>query len=149
MGFSVSGATVILFLGIFISFGVAYSAANNGFEQVNDALEDSTDDELTRQNTAISVGNASVETVGGRRYLNVTVKNTGSTTLSVDDTDILIDGNYTNLTSEKMNALEVDGNDETDLWLPGETFHFNVSVDDRPSRVKVVTGPGVADSEVV
>ncbi|MFC4448365.1 fla cluster protein FlaF [Halorussus aquaticus] len=148
MGFSVSGATVILFLGIFISFGVAYSAANDGFERVNGAFEDNSEDELTRQNTAIGIGNASVATQAGQSYLNLTVNNTGSSTLSVNDTDILIDGTYTNHTSDNMVRLEVGDDTETDLWLPGETLHANVSVNN-PDRVKVVTGPGVSDSEEV
>lgn len=148
MGFSVSGATVILFLGIFISFGVAYSAANDGFERVNGAYEENTEDELTRQNTAVGIGTASVANWGGQAYLNLTVNNTGSTTLSVNDTDILIDGNYTNHTSDKMVTLEVGDDNETDLWLPGETLHANVSVE-TPGRVKVVTGPGVSASEEV
>ncbi|WP_137287257.1 fla cluster protein FlaF [Halorussus salinisoli] len=148
MGFSVSGSTVVLFLGIFISFGVAYSAANNGFERVNEAYEENADGELVRQNTEIDIADAAVANEGGEAYLNVAVDNNGSTTLSVNDTDILIDGNYTPQTSQKMVTVEVDGNSETDLWLPGETLQFNVSVTD-PDRVKVVTGPGVATAEVI
>jgi flagellar protein FlaF len=147
MGFSVSGATVILFLGIFISFGIAYTAANDGFEQVSDAYEDSTDDELTRANTDINIADASVANEGGQLYLNVTADNDGSSALSVNDTDILIDGNYRAHT--EMDVLEVDGNDATDLWLPGEQLQFNVSVESEPGRVKVVTGSGVAATEVI
>lgn len=145
MGFSVSGATVILFLGIFISLGVAYTAGNNGFEQINDAYEDSTDRELTQMNTAIEITDASVANEGGQLYVNVTATNNGSTTLSIDDTDILIDGNYTAHTD--MDVLEVEGNSETDLWLPGETLQSNFSVSYTPQRVKVVTESGVAASE--
>ena len=143
MGFSVSGATVILFLGIFISFGMAYTAASNGAELVGDSYEDKTDDALTRQNTAIDIADANVTNTDSL-YLNMTVKNTGSTTLSVNDTDILIDGAYTAHDDPSMEALDVDGNTETDLWLPGETLHFNVSVASEPVRAKVVTGPGVS-----
>jgi flagellar protein FlaF len=67
--------------------------------------------------------------------------------LSVNDTDILIDGIYTEHT--EMVTLEVDDDDATDLWLPGETLQANVSVESRPARVKIVTGPGVAATEVV
>lgn len=149
MGFSVSGATVILFLGIVISFGMAYTAANNGVELINDAYEDSTDDELTRQNTDVRITSANAANQDGQLYLNVTADNTGSTTLSVNDTDILIDGNYTPHTNDKMVILEVEDDGETDLWLPGETLTFNVSVASEPSRVKIVTGPGVSASEAV
>ncbi|WP_134671939.1 fla cluster protein FlaF [Halorussus marinus] len=145
MGFSVSGGTVVLFLGIVISFGMAYTAASNGLELVNDAYEDSTDDELVRENTDVSIGQASNT---GSTTLNVTVENTGSTTLSVNDTDLLIDGNYTSLTDENMITLDVDGNSETDLWVPGETLHieYDYGSDPAPSRVKIVTEPGVSAS---
>lgn len=149
MGFSVSGSLVVIFLGVFISFGMAYTAANNGFERVHDAYTEETDSDLTRQNTALDIAESSVANEGGQLYLNVTVNNTGSTALSVNDTDILIDGSYTDFTGDRMETLEVDGNDATDLWLPGETLQVNVSVDAEPARVKVVTGPGVAESEVV
>jgi flagellar protein FlaF len=149
MGFSVSGATVVLFLGLFISFGIAYSAANNGFEQVHEAYEQNADGKLARQNTAVSMNHTNVANENGQLYLNVTINNTGSETLSVTDTDLLIDGNYISLTSNKMVTLEVDGNDKTDLWLPGETLRFDVEVAAEPSRVKIVTRMGVATMEVV
>ncbi|WP_135825935.1 fla cluster protein FlaF [Halorussus ruber] len=149
MGFSVSGATAILFLGMFISFGVAYTAASNGFEQVHGAYEQNVDEELTRQNTAISFNHTKVANEGNQLYLNLTVNNTGSEPLSVDDTDILIDGNYISPTSSKMVTSEVDGNSTTNLWLPGETFRVEVEVETEPGRVKVVTGPGVSATEVV
>ena len=147
MGFSVSGATVVLFLGLFISFGIAYSTANNGFERVHEAYEDNAAEKLARQNTAVDFNHTAVVNEGGQLYVNVTVNNTGTNSLSVNDTDILIDGIYTEHT--KMVTLEVDGDDATDLWLPGETLQANVSVESRPTRVKVVTGPGVAATEVV
>ncbi|USZ68126.1 fla cluster protein FlaF [Halorussus salilacus] len=144
MGFSVSGATVVLFLGIVISFGMAYTAGSNGLERVTDAYQDTSDDELVRQNTQVGIADAAVANQDGQLYLNATATNDGSSTLSVSDTDILIDGNYISHTGENMTALDVDGNDETDLWMPGETLRFNVSVESEPDRVKVVTGPGVS-----
>ncbi|WP_158056505.1 fla cluster protein FlaF [Halorussus halophilus] len=142
MGFSVSGATVVIFLGIFISFGMAYTAANNGMERVNDAYEGSQGDALEQQNTALSIVSTSVGNAGGETYLTVEVNNTGSTTLSVDDTDILIEGVYRPHT--EMETLNVSGNKDTNLWLPGETLQFNTSVSTTTPRVKVVTESGVA-----
>ena len=148
MGFSVSGATVIVFLGLVISFGMAYTAANNGVEQINDAYEDSTDDELTRHNTDVLIASASAASQGEKWHLNVTVENAGSTTLSVADTDILIDGNYTPHTNDNM-VVEVEDTDETALWLPGERLRVNATLTAEPSRVKIVTGPGVSASTTV
>lgn len=146
MGFSVSGAAVIVFLGIFIGFGMAYTAANNGVELINDAYEDSADDELTRQNTAITITDAVAN--DAETTLSVTIDNIGSATLSVHDTDILIDGKYTPHTKDSMDVLKVDGNGDTDLWLPGETLHFeyDYSSEPTPARVKVVTESGVSAS---
>lgn len=143
MGFSVSGATVIVFLGIVISFGMAYTAANNGVELINDAYEDSTDDELTRQNTDVRIASASAADQGDKWHLNVTVENTGSTSLSIADTDILIDGNYTPHTNDNM-VVEVADTTETSLWLPGERLRVNATPTAQPSRVKIVTGSGVS-----
>lgn len=137
MGFSVSGATALLFVGMFISFGIAYSAAFNGFERVSDAYEDDTDRALARQNTALNVANAQWD---GVDTLNVTVENTGARTLAVNDTDVLVDGDYVT----DFAVREVEGDADTDLWLPGETLHVEITTNDAPTRVKVVSGPGVA-----
>ncbi|RBI63977.1 fla cluster protein FlaF [halophilic archaeon] len=153
MGFSVSGATAILFIAMFVSFGVLYTATYNGFERVTDARNAETDRALTQRNTAVNV----TDVDDGGDYLNVTVNNTGSTALNVNDTDLLVNGSY--VTSEDVVNRTVEGDGETSLWLPGETLRVEVdvssdpwNVDDVSSvswQVKVVTGPGVADTEVV
>lgn len=143
MGFSVSGATAIIFLAMFISFGMIYSAAYNGFERVNDARVDHSESVLDQQNTALNI--TTVNYSAG--YLNMTVNNTGSTTLDIDDTDVLVDGVYTDSTA--IVARDVNGVNDTELWFPGESLHYRINVSAGPTRVKVVTGPGLADTEAV
>ena len=133
MGFSVSGATALLLVAAFISLGILSTAATNGFERMNDAYHTDVDRRLEQQNTAVSIVNISCSP------LNLTVKNTGTTALHVNDTDVLVDNTYANWSGL---AHEVDGNASTDLWLPGQTLHVNGST--ASNRVKVVTGPGVA-----
>jgi len=41
------------------------------------------------------------------------------------------------------------GDNSTDLWLPGERLHLEVSASSQPTRVKIVSGPGVAVTEVL
>lgn len=142
MGFSVSGATAIIFLAMFVSFGIAYSAAYNGFERVTDAESDHDDRMLDRRNTALDI----TATNYSDGNLTVAVNNTGSTALDVTDTDVLVDGSY--VTAANLTA-DVNGDTETDLWLPGETLHLDISVQPKPTRVKVVTETGVAATEVV
>lgn len=147
MGFSVSGATVILFIGAFISFSIAYGAVNNGVERVSDAYQEDTDRVLEQKNTALNITDTTVANTGTGLYLNLTVNNTGATSLDVEDTDVLVDGSF--VTGADVETEEIDGDGDTDLWLPGESLFVNVSVATEPERVKVVTGPGVAETEVI
>lgn len=142
MGFSVSGATAIIFLAMFISFGIIYSSAYNGFERVSDARNDHSEKVLDQRNTALNI--TIVNYSNG--HLDVTVNNTGSTTLNVNDTDVLVDGVYPSTAA--IVARDVNGVNDTELWLPGEALHYRINVSN-PSRVKVVSGPGLADTEAV
>ncbi|MFB6074534.1 MAG: flagellin [Haloarculaceae archaeon] len=138
MGFSVSGSAALIFVGMFIAFGTFYSATSNGFERVTDAQADHTDRMLTRQNTAINVTSA---TWNGSA-LTVTVENTGASQLEVSEVDLLANNSY--LTGYDT---AVDGDRATDLWLPQETLTITVtSLSGNPGRVKIVSGPGVADT---
>ena len=143
LGFSVSGSAAIIFVGIFLAFSSAYTASANGFERVTDAKSTVDDEALERQNTALSITNASYD--AGTDTLTIDVVNEGTTDLSVDATDVLVDNTYrTNFT-----VRTVDGDNSTDLWLPGERLHLEVNATSQPNRVKIVSGPGVADAEVI
>ncbi|WP_336037652.1 fla cluster protein FlaF [Halobacterium yunchengense] len=145
MGFSVSGSAAILFIAAFVSVGILYSAAYNGYERVQDADEGHGERVLEQRNTAVNVTNVTYDADGGDQ-LTVNVTNEGSTTLSVEETDVLVDGDY--LSREEYVDWSVDGATDTDLWLPGETYSVTVNATD-PSRVQVVTGSGVTATEVV
>jgi flagellar protein FlaF len=133
----------IILVGAFIAFGTFYSASFNTMERVTDANSDWQDDSLTQQNTAVEFESATYN--DSRDSLVVLVNNTGATTLSVDDTDLLVDNSY----ETAFVSRSVDGDTDTDLWLPGEQLRYNVSFASQPDRVKVVTPPGVAATEVV
>ncbi|WP_345780673.1 fla cluster protein FlaF [Haloplanus pelagicus] len=143
LGFSVSGSAAIIFVGIFLAFSTAYTASANGFERVNDARSAVDDEALERQNTAITIINATYDADAGTLSVNVT--NEGASELSVGAVDLLVDNTY----RANFTARSVAGDSTTDLWLPGEQLHLEVSVSSQPTRVKVVSGPGVADVEVL
>jgi len=142
MGFSVSGSAALIFVAAFIGFGMFYSAAANSTEMVNDARDAQSDRQLERTNTAIEI--TTVNYNAASNYLNVTVENTGTTELAVEDVDVLVDNSY-----QTGYRTAVEGDTETDLWLPRETLAINTTVDTAPGGVKIVTGPGVAATEVV
>lgn len=142
MGFSVSGSAAIVFVGMFIAFGMYYSASANSFERVTDAETDRSDSLLEQRNTHVEITTASYDT----GTLTVEVENTGASQLRLSDTDLLIDGRYE--TGWEAGA-SVATDDTTDLWLPGETLTITLSKDSQPARVKVVADTGVADTAEV
>jgi flagellar protein FlaF len=145
MGFSVSGSAAILFIAAFVSVGILYSAAFNGYERVQDAEEVQDDRVLEAKNTAIEISNVTYDSTEENMTVNVT--NNGSTALSISETDLISNGSY--VTRDAYVSTSVDGNTETDLWLPGETYSLTVTQSPKPDRVKIVTENGVAATEVV
>lgn len=141
MGFGVSGATAIIFLGLFIAAGTLITTTSTTFEEIDEAHDDRQERLLDRRNTDIAVENAVYNTTTGT--LNLAVSNEGSTTLSVNGTTVLVDNQY-----ESTATAEVDGIAATDLWEPGETMTLNLTLGE-PARVKVVTEQGVADTSDV
>ncbi|QLH84289.1 flagellin [Halosimplex pelagicum] len=142
MGFSVSGSAALIFAGLLIAFGMWHTAATNSFERVSEAQSDRSDGLLDQKNTAVVVDSAS--TADGD--LTVEATNTGSTALSLNETDLLVDNEYR--TGWRANAT-VDGDAATYLWLPGEQLAIEVPPEGTPGRVKLATEAGVSDTEVV
>jgi flagellar protein FlaF len=142
MGFSVSGAAAIVFAGMFVAFGMFYTATAGSTERISEAESDHRDRALDQQNTALSMVEATY--YAANDSLIVQADNTGTTSLSVGETDLLVDNAYTTDAN-----VTVDGNATTALWLPGERVRYTVSADSQPGRVKLVTETGVAGTEVV
>jgi flagellar protein FlaF len=141
MGFGVSGATAIVFLGLLVATGTVFTTTSTTFERVDEAHDDRQEKLLDRRNTAVSVTGAVYNNT--TNTLNLSVVNEGSTTLSVNGTTVLVDNEYTPTTMAR-----VEGVSATDLWEPGETMMLNVSTGE-PTRMKVVTEFGVADTSDV
>jgi flagellar protein FlaF len=145
MGFSVSGSAAILLIAAFVSIGILYSAAYNGFERVQDAENSHGERVLEQRNTVVEVTNTTYDSSADELTVNVT--NRGSTELVVGETDLLVDGEFQQPSNYVSSS--VDGNNATSLWLPGETYSITVNATERPGRVKVVTSTGVTATGVV
>jgi flagellar protein FlaF len=141
MGFGVSGSMAIIFLGVLVATGTLFTTVSTTAEEVDEARDQRQEQLLDRRNTDISVTSAVYNATSGT--LNLSVSNDGATTLSVNATTLLVDNRY-----EPTAGATVDGVDSTDLWEPGETLRLNVSTAE-PTRVKVVTEGGVADTNDV
>ena len=142
MGFSVSASTAVIFAGLFLALGMFYPAVANSYERVQAADANQADRALEQANTDIQLDDA---TDGGNQ-LDVTLTNNGSTSLTVSETDLRINGTY--IQRSELNT-KVDGDTTTDLWLPGETLSITHDTSGTVNRVRVVTEHGVAVSEDV
>jgi flagellar protein FlaF len=152
MGISVSASTAVVFLGVFIAAGTLYPAVSNGVEQVTTAQQQQGDRVLAQQNTDIDVTNATYNTTTGKLRVNVT--NTGTTTLDVPETNVLVDGAPNS--TENDFTTSIAGDTDTTVWLPGETLNVSVDPGDAgtsgetpPARIQVVVEYGVSDGRTV
>ena len=150
MGFSVSGSYAIIAVGTFIAIGIFYGAASNGAERVTESQQAAFDDRLEQQNTDINITNAVYNTSLPTNTLILDIENTGATALSVNQTDYLVDNTF--VPHSSVDQESVDNDTTTELWLPGETLHVEITdstLNDTPERVRIVTGPGIADTRGV
>lgn len=152
MGFSVSAGTAIVLIAAFASVGMLYTTAYNGYEQVHDARDIEQETKLTALNTEIAITNISHDDSTDPHSVNVTATNDGSTTLSVNATDLLVNGtykanlSYTISTDGQTDTAGVEG---TDLWQPHETLTITLRENvTEPLAVKLVTETGVSVTEV-
>lgn len=146
MGFSVSGSTAVLLVGLVIGVGIAYPAIMGSVETINDARQDQADRLMAQQNSGLELQNVTYD--DSEDELTVSVENTGTLTFEVAATDLLVDGDYR---GDADTAVEADGDSDPDaeLWQPGEVVTFTVEgLDLEPGdeiAVKVVAETGVAD----
>lgn len=152
MGFSVSAGTAIILVAAFASVGMLYTTAYNGYEQVQDASDIEQETDLATLNTEISITNITLNTTKNPDLVTVTAKNDGTNTLSVADTDLLLNGTYrSNLTySIRADSQTLSAGDSgTDLWQPQESLTIslreNVSA---PLGVKLISETGVSTTAV-
>ncbi len=143
MGVSVSAATAILLVAALVSFGVVYSAQDSAqtsyiedqslmADRLNSALM--TDLEI---NTAISVHDGP-----DFQYSNITMTNTGSTTIDMDSLRLMINGVFI---PYSYDFLGIDG---YQMWLPGEVIVLTIDMEfdiDETYRIWAFTPNGVTD----
>jgi len=141
MGFSVSGASAVILIGLLLSAGTLYPVLDHTTAERADAVTARDDRALRQQNTAIADPDATYDTASDR--LTVTVRNAGTSTLSVGATSLVVDGRYASVPSTNTS---VAGRTSSDVWASNETVTLAVSRASAPERVVVVTGPGVAAS---
>ncbi|AGB38107.1 flagellar protein F [Natronococcus occultus] len=143
MGFSTSGATAVILVGVLVAVSVAYPALQSAQDLRQNAIEDRDNRALEAQNAAV----ADVEVEHADGELTVTARNDGASSLSAADTTVLVDG-----TLPADRETTIDGESDHELWLPEEELTVTVETEDLPEdpeRIKLVTEHGVAITESI
>ena len=153
MGVSVSASTAVIVAGMFFAFTAFYPVAANGFERVTEGERDAHEAALERQNTAVTVESATFN-ASGNDELVVNATNEGTVGLVVSDVSLVVDNAYVDIAADES-WTSVDGTDDTDLWLDGETLSIAIPETAVEAdlagadRVVVVTESGVRDGAEV
>jgi len=151
MGFSVSGSMVVILLGLFIALSAYYGSVSNNLERINDAqaIQDERSDRIQDANFNITSVSLLSEVACG---VQIQANNTGSEPLQLTDTDLLLDNEYRqDWQRDAVVASDTFGDEPgTDLWFPGERLTIeDTSIDAAPRSVKLVSGPGLAQTREV
>lgn len=164
MGFSTSGAVIIILIGLLVAFSAIVPTVFDITDRTGDAFSAQNDQLRDQKNTAIAVvsfeptEDADGNVIGG----TVNVTNDGSRSLSVDRTDLVVNGAYypTDASDTETTTIIAD-NDErssSDIWLPGT--HLEIEIDNErleteyeiggdDDRVRIATDRGIAETATI
>jgi len=140
MGFSTSAAVAVVSIGFLISVGLLYPAVEQSVQDVSDATDNREDRMIDTRNSDAALHEVTYNNTTD--VLNVTVNNTGTVTMDVAGTDLLVDGEIATTRS-----TYVDGVADRELWVADEQLRIEArDVTTAPDRIVVVTGPGIERS---
>ncbi|THE62941.1 flagellin [Salinadaptatus halalkaliphilus] len=170
MGFSTSGAVVVILIGFLVAVSVIVptifsvgASSGEAFSTQGDQLRDQVNTDIEIESFEAPVNET--DDIVDSPTVNVT--NTGSRTLSVSDTDVLIGGEYYSTRDVGSNSVTtvVVGDEyrsDTDAWLPGSHLEIEFSeyqlgpldvdgYDDHDDfeegdRIKITTEGGISDT---
>lgn len=141
-GISTSGSLLVIFFGAFLALGTVYTVASNTTDDLSGAYSDELASQSAVVETDLSV-EATYHAVDGN--LTIRADNDGSTDLTVDGTDLLVDGAFRSLSEFGIVTVDDRG---TELWKSDEQLRIENS-SAGADRVKVVTEHGVAATATV
>ena len=135
MGFSLSAATAIIGVSILISIEIIVSTTIPTITDIHDSYDEMRDRSIDRFQTDINITSISTITNGSNYDLNITIKNTGSTSLETKDFNVLINGS-----AKEFAALST-------YLYPQNIVNltvYNIKGSGN-NRLKIVTNNGISD----
>jgi flagellar protein FlaF len=150
VGFSVSGSAVVVFVGFIVAAGLAIPTLAGTISDVTESQGEQIDRGVNMINTDLKIERSVYNETTDE--LRIEVTNTGSTTLTVRDTSLLVDDALITNVTREIAGVQVD----TKLWKSGEQLNMtveNVASNDNVNatqleRVKIVAENGVDDVEL-
>lgn len=135
MGFSLSATTAIIGLSIIISIELIVSTTIPTITNVHDSYDEMRERSIDIIQTDINITDVTTISNGSNYDLNISLKNTGSTTLKTQDFNILING------SNKEFICT------SNYLYPENNVNFTVYniAGSGQSRLKIVTNNGISD----
>ncbi|WP_049926452.1 hypothetical protein [Natronomonas moolapensis] len=141
VGFSVSGSAAIVFVGVMVAAGIAVPSLVGSMGALADSQGEQVDRGIDALNTEFEITSATYDS--NNTELTLELRNTGSTTLGVNETSVLVDGTIQR--DADIQSTDVDGDSTAALWLPGQTLTIEIDYSG-PNRVKVVAENGIAET---
>ncbi len=119
MGFSVSATMAIFFASFLILFSILYSSVNSAFDDMQTAFDEKYDGLQARSDTSLSI----IDTAYYREdnSLVIDVLNTGTTSLDVNCTQLLVDGVLTSSATFQIQGVT------TEIWQPNEVLTITLT----------------------
>lgn len=143
---SIIGTAAIVLI-LLITLGIFAASLENSYDQISTVKAERNVQMVNKIQTDVEIDNVAYVS-SENENLWVVLRNTGSTELDKLKTNLIVDG--TLVPEENIKYRMVDGDIDTDIWLPEENMVieteniksiFGTSVD----RVKVVTELGISD----
>ncbi len=136
MGFSVSGSAAIIFIGLMVATGIAVPSLIGSFGSLANAQGGQIDRGVDAMNTEFEIETTTYDDETDE--LEITLKNTGSTTLFVERTSVLVNG--------ELKPDAATGSER--YWVPNETITITITVeeDTESGQIKVVVENGIAQT---
>lgn len=140
MGFSTSAAVAVVAIGALISLGLLYPAVEGSAVQISEASDERQDRVIDARNSGVDIHSATYD--NSTETLTVLVDNSGTVTLDVPKTDLLLDGEI-----RTDRTTRIDGQEGRNLWVGGERLEIVVEdVESPPDRIVVASQTGVQDA---
>ncbi|MFP4118732.1 MAG: hypothetical protein ACLFTH_01615 [Candidatus Woesearchaeota archaeon] len=147
MGFGSIAANILLFLGVVIIASTFIFYMNSYASETSAVMTQQKNEMVDELNSDISITSSLLNTSHTPDQTILYAKNTGSTRLTIDDTDVYIDGARVPSTSVTITVEEDTDIGNPDLWDPDEVVKIEAekNVDSGAIPVKVITTYSASD----